>query len=135
MEYSYKKLDSDEIIGNGLASQDEHLRYHTFMANMYHDWFFYKKLYWYNGVGIGLALTQYDNGAGGGDDSDFTFGYQFMTGFGYEVKDRLDVYLGYRMFRTLEQSYTFNDTANNSQKFVFDSPWLFQIEAGLRIKL
>ena len=85
--------------------------------------------------GIGFAITEYDNGTSGGSDNDFNFAYQFMTGLGYEVKEQLDIYLGYKMMRTLEQNYSFTDGSANRQQFDFDSPWLFQIEAGLRIKL
>ena len=135
LEYSFRKTDmlNDSFKNRaGLSNTKNEVTYHSAMINISYDWFLFDKFFWYNGLGAGLSLPQLHSRESF-DDATMAIAYQFITGIGYQVTERIDIYWGYRMFRTTDVEFT-NEHQGVKYELDFDVPWINQFEAGVRMR-
>lgn len=107
LELSYRAQDLDNFNNVGLAGD---MNYTNLMINMVYEVPLGRYFYFYSGAGIGASWVTLDIGT---DDEDTAvFAYQFMTGLGYNLTERLSLYFGYRFFRTMDTDFSNLNGAN-----------------------
>jgi outer membrane protein OmpA-like peptidoglycan-associated protein/opacity protein-like surface antigen len=109
-ELAYRNSSVSEAKGPGAAGGTGNFNSIAMMANLFYDFDTRSGLTPYIGIGIGGAFVGADSAGSvftGNtiDDQPFTFAYQGIAGFSYELSERVDATLDYRYFRTLEPDF------------------------------
>lgn len=123
LEYAYRGNDTDNFSSVGPISGN--WRSHSLMVNALYDINLNYNFFWYGGVGIGFAATKLE--LNGHNDTDVVFAHQFLTGFGYRLSQKTSFVVGYRIFHTVKQDYSLNNTS-----YDVHGPWQHIFEMGLR---
>jgi opacity protein-like surface antigen len=103
----------------------------SFMGNGYFDIPTQSPLRPYVGAGLGFAISNLEDEAGGfvADDSDMVAAFQLMAGLGFDISPRATVTFGYRYFTTTDPDYniagTFISMDYTSHDFLFGARFRF----------
>ena len=111
LEYTYRDLELDSSITDGVPSGGGDLDGHSFMVNGYYD---FKPVYKFRPyIGVGVGATHIRSTQAGASLSETSFAYQGMLGAAYDVNDANTVNFGYRYHGTRDISY-FDGLGNRS---------------------
>lgn len=124
-EYSFRQNAGNSANMPLLVDQSLDFRFHSFMVNVYHDFYLTDEVYWFNGFGLGVSFVKLK--APGGDDRDSVLAWQLMTGFGYDLTENIALTFGYRLFTTRDPSFNINNSIYQA-----DTPIINSLEVGIR---
>ena len=126
IEYSHRRAEGEMSSSNALLdNQNADLVFNSLMINFLYDFPLSDRLYWSNGIGVGVVWVNYE--ALNNDDTDAQLGWQLITGLGYKITRELSLTATYRLHTTRNSSFGLADT-----QFDVDTPYLSALEIGLR---
>ena len=60
--------------------------------------------------------------------------FQIKTGVGHKITENLDVFWGYRLFRSSDFNFNYDTLGILTSEDELDPVWVHQIEAGMRVR-
>lgn len=131
--FSYNRVKREEDSGFSPSNipASGHVRDILVMFNAFYDYQLTERWSLYLGAGAGIDFYERvatNNIAGTAQSTHNGFAFQFMPGFAFNMTDRLDLILGYRIIFT-EKQYSSSGLKST------DRPYISLGEIGLRFKL
>lgn len=120
IELSYRSADIDGATLNGtsLPATTGDLDTTSLLLNGYYDFRAGKKLRPYLSAGVGLSRHSAESSiTAGGSESDVVFAYQLGTGVSYAVKERTNVFGGYRYASSSDADFNGLDAEYDAHEF------------------
>ena len=125
LEYAFRHNDGNIKNNTAMANQNANFAIHSLMVNALYDYYLTDEVYWYNGMGLGLAFAKLSSP--GGSDSDTVLAWQMMTGIGYDLTENIAITFGYRLFTTRDPDLTIGGNRYNTE-----TPIISSVELGMR---
>lgn len=123
-EFTYRKSELSNVVGNLPFFQNGEIESYTGMANMYWEFMSFPNCCWKPYIGAGLGFGVFDNTSDNGNDHDSAFAYQYIAGMNYKYSEMMDLFGEYRMLRADDLDFTGTELDFESDNFF----------VGLRLK-